>query len=138
MNRYSFYNCSKLNSFNSSENNFYNIPVNVKGIGSHAFFGAGKNVSNGFSAKVEAMTLNDYSFAESGLREINLPNATLILSNAFYGCKKLKKVTLGKDNVEVDENAFDNDSKLTIYVKTEELQKKLQEKFNNVNVEIIN
>ena len=133
---YSFYNCSKLSSFNSSENNFYNIPAEVKRINSYAFYGAGKDVPNGFSANVEAEIINYRSFANSGLKKINLPNATAILSNAFSGCTKLTEVNLGQSDVMVMKNAFDDKKELTIYVRTEELQKELKEQFSNVNVEV--
>ena len=134
---YSFYNCSKLSSFNSSENNFYNIPAKVKQINSYAFYGAGKDVPNGFSANVEAGIINYCSFANSGLKKINLPNATAILSNAFSGCTKLTEVNLGQSGVMVMKNAFDDKKELTIYVKNETLQKKLKEQFFEVKVEVV-
>ena len=65
-----------------------------------------------------------------------MPNATAILSNAFSGCTKLTEVNLGQSDVMVMKNAFDDKKELTIYVRTEELQKELKEQFSNVNVEV--
>ena len=135
--KYAFDRCEKLNFFNNSGNGCdYNIPV--KEIGNYAFYGAGIKVPSGFSANVGATTINSYAFAESGLREIILPNVTEIGGYAFSGCTKLKTVILGQNITanKVDKNAFANTKDLTIYVRTEELQKKLKKKFSNVNVEV--
>lgn len=133
---YAFDRCANLAFFNSGNGYDYNIPV--KEIGNYAFYGAGTNVLSGFSANVGATTINSYAFAASGLREIILPNVTEIGGYAFSGCTKLKTVILGqkiKAN-KVDKNAFANTKDLTIYVRTEELQKELKKKFSNVNVEV--
>ena len=123
--------CKKLASFNSTDNNFYNIPADVEVIGAYAFDEAGSEVAEGFSANVGATTIGKSAFASSGLREINLPNATIIGPYAFSGCTNLAKVTLGQNKLKsFKENAFDNNEKLTIYVKTEELQKELLEKLS--------
>ena len=135
--KYAFDRCEKLNFFNNSGNGCdYNIPV--KEIGNYAFYGAGTNVPSGFSANVGATTINSYAFAESGLKEIILPNVTKIGGYAFANCTKLKTVILGQNITanKVDKNAFANTKDLTIYVRTEELQKELKKKFSNVNVEV--
>ena len=134
--KYAFNGCKKLASFNKDDNYDYNIPAKVKKINSFAFFEAGSEVADGFSANVEATTICWGSFNKSGLKEINLPNATIIMQKAFCNCTKLKKVTLGKDNVNIIEGAFDNMANLTIYVKNENLQKELEKKFNSVIVKI--
>ncbi len=134
---YAFNRCEKLNFFNNNGNGYnYNIPV--KEIGNYAFYGAGTNTPSGFSANVGATTINSYAFAKSGLKEIILPNVTKIGGYAFSGCTKLKTVILGQNITanKVDKNAFANTKDLTIYVRTEELQKELKKKFSNVNVEV--
>ena len=134
---YAFNRCANLAFFNNNGNGYnYNIPV--KKIGNYAFYGAGTNTPSGFSANVGATTINSFAFAASGLREIILPNVTEIGGYAFSGCTKLKTVILGQNITanKVDKNAFANTKDLTIYVRTEELQKKLKKKFSNVNVEV--
>ncbi len=134
---YAFNRCANLAFFNNNGNGYnYNIPV--KKIGNYAFYGAGTNTPSGFSANVGATTINSFAFAASGLKEIDLPNVTEIGGYAFSGCTKLKTVILGQNITanKVDKNAFANTKDLTIYVRTEELQKKLKKKFSNVNVEV--
>ena len=123
-----FNQCYNLGSFNESGNYKYIIPESVTTISDEAFAEAGKNVADGFSANVESGIISKDAFQNSGLREINLPNATTIEEGAFTSCAKLTKVTLGQNDVDVVGNAFDSTAK-TIYVNNEKLKNKLTEIF---------
>ena len=129
-----FNGCENLAYFNKANGYDYNISKSVRRVGECAFASAGKNVSNGFSANVKSRVIGQFAFAESGLREINLPNATLIEMGAFKECGKLKKVILGRKRVTFCEYAFDNTPDLTVVVKNEALKDKLKENFYNVKV----
>lgn len=129
-----FNGCENLAYFNKANGYDYNISKSVRTVGECAFASAGKNVSNGFSANVKSRVIGQFAFAESGLREINLPNATLIKMGAFKECGKLKKVILGRKRVRFCEYAFDNTPDLTVVVKNEALKDKLKENFYNVKV----
>ena len=129
-----FNGCENLAYFNKANGYDYNISKSVRRVGECAFASAGKNVSNGFSANVKSRVIGQFAFAESGLREINLPNATLIEMGAFKECGKLKKVILGRERVTFCEYAFDNTPDLTVVVKNEALKDKLKENFYNVKV----
>ena len=97
--------CYKLNSFNSTDNNFYNIPEGVE-IGISAFSEAGSNVASGLSANIGSKTIGGGAFSGSSLKEVNLPNATNIQENAFSDCISLTKVTLGGDDIVIGISAF--------------------------------
>ena len=140
---YAFYGCKNLASFNKEGNSRdYNIPVSVNEIGERAFFEAGSEVADGFSANMAGVkTIGDYAFFGSGLKEINLPNVTAIGLRAFRSCSNLKKVILGPNikAEKIDNDAFDNTGDLIIYVKNAGLQEKLQERFegSGITVEMI-
>lgn len=93
---YVFDGCEKLASFNKGNSYDYNIPASVETICNYAFYKAGKEVSNGFSANVGAKDINSFVFAEGGVSKINLPNINTIGPYAFNGCEKLKEVILGQ------------------------------------------
>ena len=97
--------CYNLSSFNSTSNNFYNIPEGVE-IGISAFSEAGKDVASGFSANIGSKTIGEGAFSGSSLKEVNLPNATNIKENAFGECNSLTKVTLGGDDIVIGMSAF--------------------------------
>jgi mannan endo-1,4-beta-mannosidase len=58
---------------------------------------------------------------------------TAIAKNAFAGCTKLKKVTIGKNVTSIGKNAFSGDSKLkTIIIKSKVLTKVGENAFKGI------
>ena len=68
-----------------------------------------------------------------------MPNATTIKWNAF-NCKKLTKITLGQEEVEIVANAIPNDAKVTVVLactneeKRKQLAEQIRTKFSNVKI----
>ena len=60
--------------------------------------------------------IQPYTFLNSGIEEIILPNTcTEISNNAFAQCKELTKITIPKSVNTIDEEAFKFSDKVTIY-----------------------
>lgn len=127
--------CGDLTEFNKDSNYDYNIE-GIDTIGKSAFESCGES---GFKANVSAKTIAESAFDGSGLTEINLPNATTIKWNAF-NCKKLTKITLGQEEVEIVANAIPNDAKVTVVLactneeKRKQLAEQIRTKFSNVKI----
>ena len=127
--------CENLTEFNKKGNYDYNIE-GIDTIGEDTFWYCGKS---GFKANVSAKTIAKRAFKNSGITEVNLPNATTIKEGAF-DCEKLTKITLGQEEVAIDLGAIPNEAKVTVVLacKNEEKRKQLAEQirklFRNVKI----
>ena len=88
------------------------IPSNVEIIGNAAFSGC--TTLNSVTIPNGVVILEEYSFDNTGLVNLNLPNSLVtIKNNAFKGCTELKTVHLGNNLKELGYEVFQDCSALT-------------------------
>ena len=89
----------------ASEEDSYTLPSGVRSIGQEAFYKHPELRTIKFSQSLT--TIKDAAFAESGLREITIPNAvTEIAKNAFSNCADLESVNLPSNLTRIGDYAF--------------------------------
>ena len=103
--KYSFYNCTRLESVT--------IPDSVTSIGSCAFSGCTSLTSVIIPNSVTS--IGRYAFSGcANLTSITIPDSvTSIGGYAFSGCTSLTSVTIGNSVTSIDESAFENCTRLT-------------------------
>ena len=91
---------------------FVYIPDSVTFIGTNSFYYCSALKTVRFPEG--ELSLNYYSFAFSGIEKVDLSKTVMptVANQSFYGCEKLKTLTLGNSTTRIDTSAFNGCKKL--------------------------